>query len=58
MTHDSCSPGVISIKKKELASQAKICDSKKHVMITDHCIFTSDEKANANICIMRSFAEE
>lgn len=58
MTHDPCSPGVISIFKKEFGSQAKIWDRQKHIMIPDHFVFTSDEKANANIRMMRSFAEE
>nr|YP_009296214.1 hypothetical protein Sebd_062 [Sebdenia flabellata]AOM65149.1 hypothetical protein Sebd_062 [Sebdenia flabellata] len=58
MTHDPCSPGVISIFKKEFGEQAKIWDRKKHIMIPDHFVFTSDEKANANIRMMRNFAEE
>nr|QCI07320.1 3-isopropylmalate dehydratase large subunit [Leiomenia cribrosa] len=58
MTHDPCSPGVISIFKKEFGDQAKIWDKKKHIMIPDHFIFTSDEKANANIRMMRNFAQE
>nr|YP_010728624.1 LeuC [Phymatolithon calcareum]WEA76793.1 LeuC [Phymatolithon calcareum] len=58
MTHDPCSPGVISIFKKEFGSQAKIWDKNKHIMIPDHFIFTSDKKANANVDMMREFAEE
>lgn len=58
MTHDPCSPGVISIFKKEFGNQAKIWDTKGHVMIPDHFIFTSDAKANANIRMMREFAQE
>lgn len=58
MTHDPCSPGVISIFKKEFGSQAKIWDKNRHIMIPDHFIFTSDKKANANIDMMREFAEE
>nr|AYR06475.1 LeuC [Rhodogorgon sp.] len=58
MTHDPCSPGVISIFKKEFGQNAKIWDREKHVMIPDHFIFTSDEKANANIRMMRAFAKE
>lgn len=58
MTHDPCSPGVISIFKKEFGQDAKIWDREKHIMIPDHFIFTSDEKANANIRMMREFARE
>lgn len=58
MTHNSCSPDVISIFKKEFGSEAKIWDRKKHVMIADHFVFISDEKANANIRMIRNFAEE
>lgn len=58
MTHDPCSPGVISIFKKEFGHQAKIWDTDKHIMIPDHFVFTSDEKANANIRMMREFAQE
>ena len=58
MTHDPCSPGVISIFKNEFGDQAKIWDAEKHIMIPDHFIFTSDEKANANIRMMRDFAKE
>nr|AYR05913.1 LeuC [Lithothamnion sp.] len=58
MTHDPCSPGVISIFKKEFGNQAKIWDKDKHIMIPDHFIFTSDKKANANVDMMRKFAEE
>lgn len=58
MTHDPCSPGVISIFKKEFGNQAKIWDKNKHIMIPDHFIFTSDKKANANVDMMREFAEE
>lgn len=58
MTHDPCSPGVISTFKKEFGEQARIWDKTKHIMIPDHFIFTSDEKANANIRMMRKFAQE
>ncbi len=58
MTHDPCSPGVISIFKKEFGNQAKIWDKDKHIMIPDHFIFTADKKANANIDMMREFAKE
>jgi 3-isopropylmalate/(R)-2-methylmalate dehydratase large subunit len=58
MTHDPCSPGVISIFKKEFGNKAKIWDKNKHIMIPDHFIFTSDKKANANVDMMRKFAKE
>lgn len=58
MTHDPCSPGVIGIFKKEFGDEAKVWDREKHVMIPDHFVFTADEKANANLRIMREFARE
>lgn len=58
MTHDPCSPGVISIFKNEFGQNAKVWDKKKHIMIPDHFIFTADEKSNRNVRIMREFARE
>ena len=58
MTHDPCSPGVIGIFKREFGENAKIWDTERHVMIPDHFIFTADDKANANIRLMRQFAKE
>lgn len=58
MTHDPCSPGVIGIFKKEFGANAKVWDRTKHIMIPDHFIFTADEKSNANIRLMREFAQE
>ena len=58
MTHDPCSPGVISVFKNEFGEDAKVWDNTKHIMIPDHFIFTADDKANRNIRIMREFAKE
>ena len=58
MTHDPCSPGVISIFKKNFGEKAKVWDNKRHIMIPDHFIFTADAKANMNIRTMRLFAAE
>lgn len=58
MTHDPCSPGVISIFKKEFGPEAKVWNKERHIMIPDHFIFTADERANSNIRMMREFAKE
>jgi len=58
MTHDVCGPGTIGIFKKEFGSQAKVWDREKIVIIPDHYIFTSDERANRNVDIIRDFALE
>ncbi|HIP33317.1 MAG TPA: homoaconitate hydratase family protein [Bacteroidia bacterium] len=58
MTHDPCTPAVIEIFKKEFGENSKIWDKNKHIMIPEHFVFTADEKANANIRIMREFSVE
>lgn len=58
MTHDPCSPGVIGIFKREFGENARVWDRERHILIPDHFIFTSDDKANANIRLMREFAKE
>jgi 3-isopropylmalate/(R)-2-methylmalate dehydratase large subunit len=58
MTHDPCSPGVIGVFKREFGENAKVWDTDKHIMIPDHFIFTADNKANANVRLMREFAKE
>jgi 3-isopropylmalate/(R)-2-methylmalate dehydratase large subunit len=58
MTHDPCSPGVISIFKENFGKTAKVWDNERHIMIPDHFIFTADKKSNANVQIMREFAKE
>ncbi|KAL4297925.1 hypothetical protein GQ457_12G004520 [Hibiscus cannabinus] len=52
MTHDVCGPGSIGIFKKELGENAKVWDREKVVIIPDHYIFTSDERANRNILVI------
>jgi len=58
MTHDVCGPGTIGIFKKEFGEDAKVWDREKVVIIPDHYIFTSDERANRNVHILRDFCVE
>ncbi|KAA3455686.1 3-isopropylmalate dehydratase large subunit [Gossypium australe] len=58
MTHDVCGPGSIGIFKKEFGEKAKVWDREKIVIIPDHYIFTSDERANRNVDILRDFCGE
>ncbi|GJT56037.1 3-isopropylmalate dehydratase large subunit, chloroplastic [Tanacetum coccineum] len=58
MTHDLGGPGCIGIFKKEFGNDAKVWDREKVVIIPDHYIFTSDEKANRNVDIIRDFSHE
>ncbi|KAI4345901.1 hypothetical protein L6164_012987 [Bauhinia variegata] len=58
MTHDVCGPGSIGIFKREFGENAKIWDREKVVIIPDHYIFTSDERANRNVDILRDFSQE
>ncbi|CAH9112651.1 unnamed protein product [Cuscuta europaea] len=58
MTHDVCGPGSIGIFKKEFGQDAKVWDREKVVIIPDHYIFTSDERANRNVDILRDFCTE
>ncbi|XP_062218045.1 3-isopropylmalate dehydratase large subunit, chloroplastic-like [Phragmites australis] len=58
MTHDVCGPGTIGIFKKEFGEDAKVWNREKVVIIPDHYIFTSDERANRNVDILRDFCME
>lgn len=58
MTHDVCGPGSFGIFKKEFGHNAKVWDREKIVIIPDHYIFTSDERANRNVDILRDFVKE
>ncbi|XP_038979720.1 3-isopropylmalate dehydratase large subunit, chloroplastic-like [Phoenix dactylifera] len=58
MTHDVCGPGTIGIFKREFGQNAKVWDREKVVIIPDHYIFTSDERANRNVDILRDFCME
>ncbi|KAJ0093626.1 hypothetical protein Patl1_25711 [Pistacia atlantica] len=58
MTHDICGPGSFGIFKKEFGSNAKVWDREKIVIIPEHYIFTSDERANRNVGILRDFCTE
>ncbi len=58
MTHDVCGPGTIGIFHREFGRNARVWDPDRVVLIPDHYIFTSDEKAHRNIDILREFARE
>ncbi|XP_024198043.1 3-isopropylmalate dehydratase large subunit, chloroplastic-like [Rosa chinensis] len=58
MTHDVCGPGSFGIFKKEFGQNAKVWDREKIVIIPDHYIFTTDERANRNVDILREFCTE
>ena len=58
MTHDVCGPGTIGVFKREFGADAKVWNPEKIVLIPDHYIFTADERANRNVDILRSFAQE
>ncbi|KAI9194223.1 hypothetical protein LWI28_004130 [Acer negundo] len=58
MTHDVGGPGSIGIFKKEFGENAKVWNREKLVIIPDHYIFTSDERANRNVDILRDFCTE
>lgn len=42
---------------KEFGNEAKICHSKKHIMISHNFVFMSDDKAYINIRMMRNFTK-
>lgn len=58
MTHDVCGPGTIGIFKREIGEDAKVWNPDSIVLIPDHYIFTTDEKSNRNVDILRAFAKE
>jgi len=58
MTHDVCGPGTIGVFKREFGVNAKVWNPEKIVLIPDHYIFTTDERANRNVDILRDFAKE
>ncbi|KAL9660583.1 hypothetical protein QQ045_025400 [Rhodiola kirilowii] len=58
MTHDVCGPGAIGVFKRGFGENAKVWDRDKVVIIPDHYIFTSDERANRNVDILRDFCKE
>jgi 3-isopropylmalate/(R)-2-methylmalate dehydratase large subunit len=58
MTHDVCGPGTFGIFKKEFGQNAKVWDREKVVIIPDHYIFTTDDRANRNVDICREFCME
>ena len=58
LTHDICGPGTIGIFQREFGQNAKVWDREKVVILPDHYIFTSDEKASRNVDILRQFAKE
>ncbi|KAL5990235.1 3-isopropylmalate dehydratase large subunit, chloroplastic [Asimina triloba] len=58
MTHDINGPGAIGRFKREFGDDAKVWDHEKVVVIPDHYIFTTDERANRNVDILRDFSKE
>ncbi|KAE8686746.1 3-isopropylmalate dehydratase large subunit [Hibiscus syriacus] len=58
MTNDISGPGSIGIFRREFGQNAKVWDREKVVVIPDHYIFTSDERANRNVDILREFSLE
>ncbi|KAJ4945363.1 hypothetical protein NE237_019485 [Protea cynaroides] len=58
MTHDVGGPGTFGIFRREFGKNAKVWDREKIVIIPDHYIFTSDERANRNVDILRDFCME
>ncbi len=57
LTHDICGPGAIGVFQQEFGVTARVWDPGKLVIIPDHYIFTSDEKAHRNLDILREFAK-
>ena len=58
LTHDVCGPGTIGVFEREFGKQAKVWDREKVVIIPDHYIFTSDEKAHRNVDTLTEFAAD
>lgn len=58
MTHDVCGPGTIGVFKREFGEDARVWDPEKIVIIPDHYIFTTDERCNRNVDILRDFVRE
>jgi 3-isopropylmalate/(R)-2-methylmalate dehydratase large subunit len=56
MTHDVCGPGTIGVFHKEFGANAKVWDPERVVIIPDHYVFSTDEKAARNIDGLREFA--
>ncbi|MBN2447393.1 MAG: 3-isopropylmalate dehydratase, partial [Phycisphaerae bacterium] len=58
MTHDVCGPGTIGVFRREFSGDARVWDAERVVLIPDHYIFTSDQRANRNVDTLREFARE
>ncbi len=58
LTHDVCGPGTIGVFHREFGRDARVWDPEKVVIIPDHYIFTSDEKAHRNVDTLRAFVRE
>ncbi|MCO5053399.1 MAG: aconitase family protein [Verrucomicrobiae bacterium] len=58
MTHDVCGPGTIGVFKREFGKDAKVWDKNRVVIIPDHYIFTTDQRSNRNVDILREFVNE
>lgn len=58
LTHDVCGPGTIGVFQREFGRNAKVWNPSKVVIIPDHYIFTSDDKAHRNVDTLRTFVKE
>jgi len=58
MTHDVCGPPAFGIFREKFGPDARVWDRERVVIIPDHYIFTSDEKAQRNIESLRQFVAE
>lgn len=56
MIHDPCAPGVISYFYEQFGKDAKVWSNEDLVVIPDHFIYTTDQKTNRNIDLMREFS--
>lgn len=58
MSHDPCTPGIVSVFKKEFGEQARVWDPTRFILIPDHFVYSADPQANHNVRVMREFASE
>jgi len=57
MTHDVCGPGTIGVFRREFGADARVWDRERVVIIPDHYIFTTEQRANRNVDFLREFAK-
>jgi len=58
MTHDVCGPGTIGVFKREFGDTARVWNPDRVVIIPAHYIFTTDQRSNRNVDILREFVRE